>query len=151
MIDLLPRGGSIHVDGGHSLPVVVLCCFVVVLPVFERGAVCVVPVLVSLIFSVHGGHSLPVVWMCVFHGGHSLPVVWMCVIFHGGHSLPIVRMCVCVWLMAVVIIACLLWNEPPIQKQADALGPDAYSNFYLTSNAMGANASIRNSPNLGCS
>ena len=89
MIDVLPRGGSIHVDGGHSLPVVVLCCFVVVLPVFERGAVCVVPVLVSLIFSVHGGHSLPVVWMCVFHGGHIMPVVWMCV---------------CVWL--------LLWNEP---------------------------------------
>ena len=75
MIDLLPRGGSIHVDGGHSLPVVVLCCVVVVLPVFERAAVCVVPVLVSLIFSVHGGHSLPVVWMCVFHGGHSLPDV----------------------------------------------------------------------------
>ena len=58
MIDLLPRGGSIHVDGGHSLPVVVLCCFLVVLPVFERGAVCVVPVLVSLIFSVHGGPAI---------------------------------------------------------------------------------------------
>ena len=87
MIDVLPRGGSIHVDGGHSLPVVVLCYFVVVLPAFERGAVCVVPVLVSLIFSVHGGHSLPVVWMCVFHGGHIMPVVWMCV---------------CVWLMAVI-------------------------------------------------
>ena len=128
-----------------------------VLPVFEKGrCVCVVPVLASLIFSVHGGHNLPVVWMCVFHGGHSLPVVWMCVVFHGGHSLPIVRMCVCVWLMAV--IACLLWNEPPIQKQADTLGPDAYSNylyayskFYLKSNAMGANAAIRNSPKLGCS
>ena len=92
MIDLLPRGGSIHVDGGHSLPVVVLCYFVVVLPVFERGAVCVVPVLASLIFSVHGGHNLPVVWMCVFHGGHSLPVVWMCVVFHdtirSSFSLP---------------------------------------------------------------